>query len=310
MTFSLRQAIDDMPLSIKPIFAILLTILFSGFFFFVGLKVEFFVYKTDMAGLSLLLQDLKNPNLIPVLRSFMALQTLALFALPPLILTYIYNKNFLTTFSLNKKTPGYFLGLSVLLIIIANPFINFLSELNGFLLDSFLGDTNSLKTEDIQTQKIIAFLLNDTQLSSFLINTIIIAFLPAVCEELFFRGLLQKVVLRKYMSMHYAVFLSAFIFSFLHFQFYGFIPRFVLGIVFGYILEWTGSLWITIIIHFTNNFLAVFFNYLITKNIINNSIESLGAASTQWLGYVCAFISFVIIYIMYRKYIALNSANH
>ena len=310
MSFSLRQAIDRMPLSVKPIFAILFTIVISGFFFFLGLKVELYTYNLDFKGFSNLLQDLNNPVFVPLLRFFVAMQTIALFAIPPIILALIYDKKPIAIFKLNKKPTLHYLGLSLVLILIANPFVNLLSDFNSQILDSILGVTNSLKTEDLQTQKIFAALLKDTHLLSLFTNTIIIALLPAVCEELFFRGLLQKVVLRKYMTMHYAVFLSAFIFSFFHFQFYGFIPRFILGIAFGYIFEWTGSLWITICIHFTNNFLAVFFNYLISKNIINNSIESIGTGSTQWLGYFGAILSFAVFYVMYRKYIEANSATH
>ena len=233
MSFPFRQAINSMPLSVKPIFAILLTIVISGFVFFLGLKIELFVYNIDINGFSSLLQDLKNPIFVPLLRFFVAMQTLALFAIPPIVLAFIYDKNPLTIFALNKKPTLYYFGLSLLFILIANPFVNLLSEYNGMILDSTLGVSNSLKSEDLQTQKIFATLLKDTHLLSFFTNTIIIALLPAVCEELFFRGLLQKVVLRKYMTLHYAVFLSAFIFSFFHFQFYGFIPRFVLGIALG-----------------------------------------------------------------------------
>jgi len=109
-------------------------------------------------------------------------------------------------------------------------------------------------------------LLNMQSNGDFFFNMIVVALMPAICEELMFRGLLQKVLGLWTGNMHAAVFLSAFIFSFIHFQFYGFIPRLLLGAAYGYLFWWSGSLWVTILAHFTNNGLQVLIAWMAKWN--------------------------------------------
>ena len=298
-----------MPDSVKPVFAGLSAITFAGLFFFIGIKCELFLLHTDLNGFSLILNSFNGETSVVALRSYLTLQTIALFAIPPLVIAWCYGKNVFKLFLLRAKPPFFYLICSIILIIFANPVINLLVEYNGFIADSLLGASNSLKTEDINTQKLVESLLTDTSILSFLINTIVVAFLPAVFEELFFRGFLQKVVLRKYVNVHVAIISTAFFFSFIHFQFYGFIPRFLLGVVFGYILEWSGSLLVTIIIHFMNNFMAVVSCFLVSHNVMKDTADSIGTGSTMWLGLLSAFVVVGIIFLMYRKYQSFQNAK-
>jgi membrane protease YdiL (CAAX protease family) len=85
--------------------------------------------------------------------------------------------------------------------------------------------------------------------------------LPALCEETFFRAGLLGGMINSRMNKHIAVWLSAFIFSFIHFQFLGFMPRFILGAFLGYCFIYTKSIWTSITFHFINNFAAVMIMY-------------------------------------------------
>ena len=307
MPLSIRKSIDSMPQSVKPVFAALCILAATALFFFIGLKIELTVFKTDFANFTLLLQDAENPLFVNALRGFLVLQTIALFAIPPFMLAYVYGKNPFTIFAITSKPAWNYLLIAIALIVCGIPMINFLVDYNGTLLDHILGATNSLKDQDLVTQKLVESLLHDTSIGSLVINSIIIAFIPAACEELFFRGLIQKTILSKYMNMHLAIFCSGFLFSFLHFQFYGFIPRFVLGVLFGYIFEWSGSLWVTITIHFINNFLAVLGSFLISKNIVSDSIDTIGTGSTWWIGLVSMIIAGLLVFVLYKQQNAKNS---
>jgi membrane protease YdiL (CAAX protease family) len=86
-----------------------------------------------------------------------------------------------------------------------------------------------------------------------ILNVFMIAVLPAIGEELIFRGVFQKILCSLFKSGHLAVWATAFIFSALHLQFFGFIPRFILGLIFGYLFLWSGTLWLPVISHFVNN---------------------------------------------------------
>jgi len=93
-------------------------------------------------------------------------------------------------------------------------------------------------------------------------NILMIAIIPAIGEEFLFRGVLQKIITSLTKNYHWGIWIAAFIFSALHFQFFGFIPRIILGALFGYLLVFTGSLWIPIFCHFINNLTGVIFLYL------------------------------------------------
>ena len=112
-------------------------------------------------------------------------------------------------------------------------------------------------------------------------NMIVIAILPAIGEELFFRGTIQQLIQRSSKNPHIAIWVTAFLFSALHMQFLGFIPRMLLGALFGYLFYWSGNLWLPIIGHFINNGFAVMATYMIQQNKIGNQIETVGALEGQ-----------------------------
>ena len=87
------------------------------------------------------------------------------------------------------------------------------------------------------------------------------AILPAIGEELLFRGVFQRLLTEWTRNIHWGIILAALLFSFFHFEFYGFLPRFLLGVFFGYLFVWTSSIWVPILAHFTNNFIIVVYSF-------------------------------------------------
>jgi membrane protease YdiL (CAAX protease family) len=112
---------------------------------------------------------------------------------------------------------------------------------------------------------------------------VVIALLAAICEELFFRGLLQK-TLSEHINQHTAIWVTALIFSAVHFQFYGFLPRMLLGAAFGYMVVWSGSLWLPILAHFINNAVGVIAFFIAKKQNFNFDIENVGAENSWYIG--------------------------
>ena len=298
---SIRKAIATIPNEVKPFFSLMLIIGISGLFFVFGLLLCLSVYSIHFSDLTHYLQNTESPIFTRIIRSYMALQTIALFAIPPFIIAFVYNKKALNLYKLSIKPNVVFILISIAIVVISNPLINYLLECNGFLLDKLIGVSNSFKNQDILTQKLVKALLKDGSISNLCINTIIIAFLPAAFEELFFRGLLQTTIFNKYMNSHLAIISAAFVFSFCHFQFYGFIPRFALGVLFGYMLVWSGSLWITIIMHFINNFMAVGGYFLINHHFISNTIDTTGTGTNWWMAFISLFIISSILFFLYHK---------
>jgi membrane protease YdiL (CAAX protease family) len=119
-----------------------------------------------------------------------------------------------------------------------------------------------------------------------------IAFLPAIGEELLFRGVILRIFTNWTKNHHWGVWISAILFSALHMQFYGFIPRMLLGVLFGYLLVWSGSMWLPIIAHFINNGVAVVVMFLIDKDLLNPELEEIGSTTDS---YYLAAISLVLV---------------
>ena len=100
------------------------------------------------------------------------------------------------------------------------------------------------------------------KIGDLLFNLFLIAIIPAIGEEMFFRRVIQKKLKNILRNPHIAILITSFIFSAIHMQFFGFLPRFFLGMVLGYLFYYSGNLLMPIIAHFTNNALAILLMYL------------------------------------------------
>ena len=137
--------------------------------------------------------------------------------------------------------------------------------------------------------------------TDFAINLLMIAIIPAIGEELLFRGGIQQIFGKWFGNPHIAIWLAAIIFSAIHVQFYGFIPRMFLGALFGYLLFWGKSLWYPIIGHFINNGSAVIMAFIYQQN--GKSIEEIEKTDNfPAYGYLfSALFTLVLLYNFYQK---------
>jgi hypothetical protein len=138
-------------------------------------------------------------------------------------------------------------------------------------------------------------MLNVNTFGGLLLNLLVIALIPAIGEEMTFRGVLQQGLARK-MNPHIAIVISAAIFSFIHFQFFGFLPRMFLGLLLGYMFYITGSLWTSILMHFVNNATAVVVYYLNNKGTISVDAEHFGEAPNSWMVTISLVVTVLLIF--------------
>ncbi|WP_323755221.1 CPBP family intramembrane glutamic endopeptidase [Roseivirga sp.] len=163
-----------------------------------------------------------------------------------------------------SKTESFPLALAVF-VTIAFVFVNgFIIEWNeNIQLPEFMAGFERLarQMEDSMKETTEMFTTFDS-FGTFLLAFVVVAILPGIGEELLFRGLLQNSLHRWSKNAHIAIWVSAFIFSAIHMQFYGLSPRMVLGALFGYLYVWSGNLWYPIIAHITNNGFALIVAYM------------------------------------------------
>jgi uncharacterized protein len=125
-------------------------------------------------------------------------------------------------------------------------------------------------------------------------NLFTIAFLAAFVEELFFRGMLQQTLTEAKLNHHIAIWITAAVFSAIHIQFYGFLPRMFLGAILGYLFFYTGSIWVSIAAHFVNNALVVLVGYF-SDNVKLNPLENGGDEIGMKISPALAALSFMLV---------------
>ncbi len=116
-----------------------------------------------------------------------------------------------------------------------------------------------------------------------------------------FRGLFQRLFTEWTHRIHLSIWISAILFSAIHFQFYSFLPRLFLGLIFGYLLEYTGTIWIPIVAHFVNNFVGVAVTYFIPSIESVNLIPDNLSVTNIIYGIFGGFIGFTFVYLIIRK---------
>lgn len=272
--------------------------------------IRLIVWLALMGGLTLLAIGawalFPDRTSVASLKWLQLFQTLALFFLPPLLMALFCCEKPLQWLHIDRGMSWQTAFFAVVLMLCAIPGINLLSYLNQQLtLPSFLEPLEALmrSQEDAANQLTEQFLQVNT-IWGLLINVGLMALLPAISEELTFRGTIQSFFADSsdsngtFSTRHslsartkIGIWATAIIFSFVHFQFYGFVPRMLMGAMFGYMLAWTGSLWVPMLMHFTNNAVAVL-SYYITYNysLDPDSLDSIDTSSTLWLGVISILI--------------------
>ena len=208
------------------------------------------------------------------------LQSVATFLLPALAGAYLWSNTPMQWLHLDSKPSWQEALAAVVVMLLAIPGINLLSAWNQqMVLPEWMSGIEQWMRmqEDAAAQLTEQFLRVDT-VGGLLVNIGLMALLPAVGEELTFRGVVQGMFTR---NKHVAIWATAAIFSFVHMQFYGFLPRMLLGAMFGYMLWWTGSLWVPMLMHFVNNCAAVVVAYLAYNHLEEGRAEMLDTIGTE-----------------------------
>jgi membrane protease YdiL (CAAX protease family) len=224
-------------------------------------------------------------NDIDKLKLGQAISSALIFIAPPLILYAFTRSQPMHEIGFRKPNSAWMLLIGVALMFVSLPLTNQLGSWNekmdfGAMFESLEA---MLKQMEEAAGDLTERMLQVDTIGGLLVNLVVIALIPAIGEELTFRGVLQQSLTQRIKNVHVAVLLSAFIFSFIHFQFYGFLPRMFLGMLLGYMFYYSGSLWTGILMHFVNNGTAVVAAYLEHKGLTNVDYEHFGATSSVWL---------------------------
>jgi len=255
--------------------------------------------------------NIHDENTISFIKYFQAISQIGVFVIPAFLYAFLEKNKAIDFLKLNRKFDFLSLLFSILIILSALPAINWMVELNEQMkLPEFLsGLENWMRESEEKAKSATEIFLNVNTISGLLINLFIIGFLAALGEELLFRGVVLRIFADLTKNIHWGIILSAIIFSIFHFQFYGFLPRMVLGIMFGYTFVWTGSLWVPIILHFLFNGMTVVASYLFNLGIISSDPDSMGTSSNLILISASFLISIAFMFMFYQRKGKVNSST-
>ena len=266
---------------IKLIIALFISLVVFLVFMIIAILVALPVFHLNIIELQEIFSDFENVRNIDVLKYFQIIQTLGLFVVPPFVIAFLFYREVGESLQL-KNIPELQVSVRVFLIMIFGlPVINLLAMWNAQInLPQWLDSVEEwMKVTEASAKKLTELFLDAGNTGDFLINFMMIAILPAIGEELLFRGILQRYLIEWLKNKHIGVLITSILFSALHLQFFGFFPRLLLGIFFGYLLLWSRNLWLPILAHFVNNGVAVIFYYIFGAEIVEKEIDSIGTGN-------------------------------
>ncbi len=289
--------------AVKIIMTIVVVLVSFFVVFLLGILISFPFFDSSPLDPKIY-SDMGSPASISILKYLQIVQSIGLFIIPPFILSYIFTLKNQSFLSLERTPQIRSLILVPIAIILSIPAINFFAELNSWIVfPKFLSDLEqAFKSSEENAQRITEIFLSVDSISGLLMNLFMMALIPAIGEELLFRGVFQKLFTAAFKNHHIGILISAILFSAIHMQFYGFFPRMFLGMLFGYLLVWSKSMWLPMLAHFVNNGFIVTASYFTAKNSLSEGIEDVGSTLDTM---IYALYSFILIsgifYFIYRK---------
>jgi membrane protease YdiL (CAAX protease family) len=232
----------------------------------------------------------------------------------PLLLTPIVFGRFIMKepdayLKINIRFPPVLLIMIFSIMVMSTPIMEVLVLVNQkMVLPDFLkGLENWMRASEQSAQKITGALLKMNTWVDLVKAVLLIGLITAIAEELMFRGCLQTILIRWTKNTHVAIWITAALFSAFHLEFFGFLPRLMLGVCFGYFAAWSGSIWPAVWAHFINNASAVVITYLFQHKKIDVNPDE--AHSFNYSLYVLSIIITVALFWSYRTS-ALQKKDH
>ena len=264
------QQFDSKKFAVKPAASIVL--LFSLFIF---LMVATGMITTFLFG--------KMTNVAAAYRISAVLQSILVFITPALAVAMLTTRFPASLLAVDRLPSLKFTLTAIFTLVVSIPLMNIIINWNQNLTfpESMSGIVQTFKDLEAKSEDSINIMTSGNSAGILIVNIMIVGIFAGLGEELFFRGGLMRLLGGvKSIGTHKAIWISAIIFSALHLQFFGFVPRMLLGVFFGYLLAWSGSLWLPMLMHIINNSIKVTFDWINQTNGTDIDVNSIGTGSS------------------------------
>lgn len=269
------------------------------------------IYGSDISMLNdLVTNPYNHPEQRMNLLIFQGVFSLAGFIIAPFIFYYtMIRGNFARDFFKLPRNIYTVILITIIIVfsfmVVNTVFIEWNVNLN--LPDSLSGFENWAQEQEDQRAVLTEYLTVFDSMGYLILAILVIAVIPGVGEELLFRGFLQNIFQRIVKNDHAAVWISAFLFSAIHIQFYGLVPRMLLGALFGYLYLWSGNLLVPMIAHFVNNCVSLIALYTYQQGLTEIDVESTEAFP---IVYIIIFSALFVASVLYFKYSVVQKPMH
>ena len=276
---------------------------------FLGLVIAFPFYPGDM---DLFIQGLLNPTMDDKMRTpFLIMQGVAsftgFFIMPWILLKYYYHGQVQDFSSAKTALPLVVITVFIALFFMGvnAPFIEW--NQNFIFPEALAGLEEKLKALEDTLAETSAFITNFDSVGQLLIGLVVVAIIPGIGEEFVFRGLIQNHVYGISKNIHVAIWVGALLFSLFHLQFYGLVPRMLLGALFGYLYYFSGNIIYPMIAHFFNNGFTLVMLYLFQQNMVEYNIED--TEVLPWPQVIFSLVITLFLFILFKKNAVQKLAN-
>ncbi len=270
---------------------------------FSGLLIGRLIFGVNLESVALLLTHPDTPATIAFMKFYQLINQFGFFIIPVAVFAFLISPSPSNYLTLDKKPQALALLIAALVIYSILPFNNYLTgmNLNIKFPDSLHFLEEWMKGKEQQAGQLTEVFLKTRSLTGLWVNLLVVALIPAIGEELLFRATGINLLKELTGNVHVAVIVTSFFFAFFHFQFFSFLPRFVLGLLLGYFFVISRSIWIPIFAHFINNASSVIIFYLYYNGSIKVSMNDFGATSNPVYIIGSLLITLWLMVILYRK---------
>ena len=238
----------------------------------------------------------------------LVVQGVTMMIMPSIIFTFLTNLRPWHSIGMQTIKPIVWVLISIVAIVSIQPLVQVLGIWNSKLvLPDYLSLVERwMRESEANASVMMTQILQGAHIKNIIANILIMAIIPAIGEELIFRGCFQKVIGQWWRNPHLAIVFTALLFSAIHLQFFGFLPRFVLGLLLGYLFYWSKNIWVPIIAHFLNNLgMLLLYYYYVEYGDIENPLNVQTSYDQPWwwlaLGTLSLAVTLFLGFKLYRR---------
>lgn len=289
----------------KFLFSVVILFILGLVFQFLGAFLAAWIYGFSISDV-LELGTYDDPKYVAAAKLIQILGSVGTFVVPALLFSYLFAGDIFSYYNFRNPTSTVSMLLVVLMMISIIPFINYMAEINLKMEIPFRALDQMLRSLEGTAEEMMVAFTATKSIWGLLVNLLMIGVIAAVGEELIFRGVLQRLMIQMVKNSHLAIVITALLFSAFHFQFFSFLPRFVLGLLLGYLMFYGRSIWYPILAHFVNNAMGVIYYYFNSRGSADDMLEEIGTSTLIPVAAVVSLALFLVFGVLWYY----RSAEH